>query len=128
PVLRVVPPLGPEPPEPSVASFSVTPERAACVRLPTETRFAELSAVRMPLAAGASGTEARVLLWQSAGPEDSTPFEPLAPAASDPVSLSAGPEDWRTFSFAKPVVPPKDVALWAVLTVNRGAASMTFAD
>ena len=127
PAIRVVPPLGPDPPTPPFASFSLTTARAACVRLPNEPRLAELTGVRMPLAAGASGAEARVLLWKSADTVDLSPVEPLENGASDPLTIE-GDEQWRTFSWKKAIPAPKDFVLWAALIINRGDASMTFAD
>jgi hypothetical protein len=124
--VRVVPPLGPEPPTPSLASFSFTTGRAACIQLPAEPRLMELTGMRLPLAAGASGAEVRVLLWKS-GTVDRSPAEPLENGASEPLTID-GEERWRTFSWKKPIPAPKDFALWAALIVNRGEASMTFAD
>jgi hypothetical protein len=128
PTVRVVPPLGPEPPDPPFASFSLTPDRAACIRVPQEPRLADVRGVRIALAAGSGGGEVRVLLWQSTDMIDQSPAEALDNGASDPLTIAAGAEDWRTFSFKKAIPAPKDVVLWATLTVNRGDASLTFAD
>ena len=128
PAVRVVPPIGPEPPSPSFASFTLSPERAACIRVPQEPRFAALTGVRIALAGGSAGGEARVLLWKSKDNVDLTPAEPLENGASEPLTLDAGAEDWKTFSWKKPIPAPKDFVLWAVVTINRGDASLTFAD
>ena len=128
PVLRVVPPIGPEPAVPPFASIALTPARAACLRVPSEPRFAELIGIRLPLAAGASGAEARVLLWRSRDAIDVSPSEPMPSAASDPVTIDAGPEEWRTFTWKKGIPIPKDFVLWAVLTISRGEVSQTLGD
>jgi len=128
PALRTVPPLGPDAPQPAFAEFALTPERAAALLLSVDTRFSELHGVRVPLAAGSAGAEARVLLWQSLDLEDRSPVQPLENGASEPVSLGAGPEDWRTFTFARPIAVPDEFALWAVVVVNRGSVTTTFAD
>lgn len=127
PAVRVVPPLGPDAPDPPFASFSLTTARAACIRLPNEPRLAELTGVRLPLAAGASGAEVRVLLWKSADNIDLSPVTPLENGASDPVTID-GNEQWRTFSWKKPIPAPKNFVLWAAVIVNRGDAVMTLAD
>jgi hypothetical protein len=44
------------------------------------------------------------------------------------LTLDAGAEAWTTFSWKKPIPVPKDFVLWAVVTINRGDASLTFAD
>jgi hypothetical protein len=128
PKVRVAPPLGPEPPDPPFASFSLTPDRGACIRLPQEPRLTDVSGVRIALAAGRGGGEARVLLWKSKDTIDQSPVEALENGASDPLTIETGDEDWRTFSFKKAIPAPKDFVLWATLTVNRGDASLTFAD
>jgi hypothetical protein len=128
PAVRVVPPIGPEPPNPSFASFALSPERAACIRVPQEPRFAQLNGVRIALGGGSAGGEARVLLWKSKDLVDLTPAEPLENGASEPLTIGAAAEDWQTFSWKKPIPAPKDFVLWAVVTINRGDASLTFAD
>ena len=124
PAVRVVPPIGPEPPSPSFASFTLSPERAACIRVPQEPRLAALTGVRIALAGGSAGGEARVLLWKSKDTVDLTPAEPLENGASEPLTLDAGAEVWTTFSWKKPIPAPKDFVLWAVVTINRGDASL----
>jgi len=128
PVERIVPPIGPETRTPPFASFTLTPNRAACIRLPGEPRIGEFSGVRIPLAAGDSGAEARVLLWRSKDLANQSPSESLPVAASDPVTLEAGSDDWRTFRWKQPLPAPADYVLWAALIVNRGEAVMTLAD
>jgi hypothetical protein len=109
PTERITPPVGPEAPDPGLAAFTLTPNRATCVRLPEEPRLAELNGVRFPLAVGESGAEARVLLWRSADITDLSPKEPLEAAASESVALEAGPEAWRTFRWKQPVPAPQTV-------------------
>ena len=128
PPIRVTPPVGPEPPAPAFASGTFTADRAACLALPTEPRLGEITGVRVPLEPGAAGGEAQVLLWQSRDDVNLSPAEPLAGAVSDPVTLGDTEETWRTFEWAKPVKAPENVAVWAVLAINRGQASTTFAD
>jgi hypothetical protein len=128
PALRVVPPLGPEPAVPAFASFSLSSERAACLRLPEEPRFRQLHGVRIPLGAGGAGAEAQVLLWRSKDLLDASPHEPLENGASEPVTIEGTAEDFRTFAFKKPVAMPSDCVLWAVLLLTRGVCSLLFAD
>jgi hypothetical protein len=87
-----------------------------------------LTGVRVPLGGGGAGGEARVLLWKSKDAVDLAPAEPLENGASEPVAIDAGDEDWRTFSWKKPIPAPKNFVLWAAVTVNRGDASLTLAD
>jgi hypothetical protein len=125
---RVIPPVGPELPEPPFATLALTPDRAVCVRVPRDPRFAEVNGVRLALAAGSDGAEARVQLWKSQNLDDTSPAEPLENGATAPVTLSAGPEAFHTFNFAKPIPAPTDCVWWAVLAVHRGLASLGLAE
>ena len=62
---RALPPIGPDPPVPTFAQITLNADRAACIRLPVDPRFSELSAVRLPLAVLGAGAEARLVLLQS---------------------------------------------------------------
>ena len=128
PPVRVVPPIGPDVPVPAFATFVLTPNRAACIRVPADSRLAELSGVRIPLAADAAGGEARVVLWKSKDLVDLSPAEPLENGASEPLTLDGTDEQWRTFSWKKPIAFPPAYVLWAVLTINRGGATTVLAD
>jgi len=127
PEQRTLPPLGPDPPNPPFAQITLTPNRAACVRLPLDTRFGDLGAVRLPLAVPGAGAEARLVLWQSRDNIDSSPAELVPNGTSEPVSLQTGDETWCTFSWKKPIAPPKNVSLWGALVLDRGEATLTFA-
>jgi hypothetical protein len=114
---------------PYPAELVADPDRAFCCKLPSHPRLAELSAVRLPLHAGAAGAEARVLLWEG----DGEPERPVGAGASEPVTLAAEDglgEGWTTFPFARPVALEAVAGgvagvrpLWAALVVSRGSAA-----
>lgn len=125
---RVVPPVGPELPEPPFATLALTPDRAVCVRVPRDARLAELLGVRLALAAGSDGAEARVQLWKSLSLDDTAPAQPIEDGATAPVTIVAGPEAFHTFTWSKPVPAPTDCVWWAVLAIHRGTASLGLAE
>ncbi len=125
---RVVPPVGPALPVPAFATLSLGADRAVCVRVPRDPRFAEVHGVRIALAAGSDGAEARVQLWKSQDLDDTSPAEPIENGASAPLTLVAGPEEFHTFAWNKPIPAPTDCIWWAVLGVHRGSASLGLAE
>lgn len=127
PAMRVVPPFGPDAPDPPFADFTFNPTRAAIVQLPIEPRFKELTSVRFPIAAAVGGAEARVVLWRSKDLIDQSPSTVLDNGSSAPVTIAESSEAWQTFNWKKPIPAPKDYVLWAALIVTRGTASMVFA-
>jgi hypothetical protein len=115
---RTIPPVGPG--DADLADLVLDPDRAVCVRLRSTTGLANLTGIRLPLRAGSSGAEMRVLLWKNkeGGIE---PLEPMPEAVSEPCELSAGDKEaWTTFSFKKAVAITAQNPPWAVLTVSRG--------
>jgi hypothetical protein len=118
---RILEPIGPD--ASPLADLLADPGRAFCVRLPDTSGLGEITGVRLPLAPGAGGAEARIILWRSgAGGE---PAESLADGASEPLQLAPGPAPaggaWTTFVFPRPVPLEEDgPALWAALLVARG--------
>jgi hypothetical protein len=127
PAVRVVPPFGPDAPDPAFADFTLNSTRAAIIQLPIEARFKELNAVRFPIGAASGGAEARVVLWRSKDLINQSPSAALDNGSSAPVTLAESSEAWQTFTWKKPIPVPKDYVLWAALIVTRGSASMVFA-
>ena len=124
---RVLPPVGPPAALMAdgqvLAELVLDPDHAAIVRLPPEPLLAELTGLRLPLAAGGDGAEARVVLWSNlhAGAGADEPGAALPAGASEPVTLpGGGGEAWVSFKFSKPV--PLDAANppWAAVLVARG--------
>jgi len=115
---RVLPPIGPDPG--SIADIDLSSARAALVRLAPGGALAELSGVRLPLAIGAGGAEARVVLWGNKGGGFDEPLDVLPGGTSEPATLEAGAEAWVTFSFKKPVKLDPTNAPWAAIVVARG--------
>ena len=75
-------------------------ERAVLIRLAADAGLAELTGLRLPLAAGDDGAELRVVLWSNAEPGVALPTAPIDDATSEPMVLDAGSADaFRTFSF-----------------------------
>ena len=132
---RVLPPVGPPPALMAdgqvLAELLLDPDRAAMVRLPAEPKLAELTGLRLPLRVGGDGAELRVVLWSStsgANPGGTAePLQPLPGGASEPMTLSAGPEAWTSFKFAKPVVLDPLNPPWAALLVARGSLTWALA-
>ena len=132
---RVLPPLGPEPAPgngadtPVLAELTVDTRRAVCVRLPGSSGLGTLTGLRLPLAAGADGAEARVVLW--AAGDASTgglPDEPLPQGSSDPLTLDAkAPEAWCTFTFSKPLPLEPAAMPWMALVLARGELTWSLA-
>ena len=83
---RVQPPVGPEPSD--LVEIVLDANRAALVRLPTDTRLASLAGVRLPLAAAPGGAQATVALWSSTAAGE--PDAPIPAGVSKPVPLDAG--------------------------------------
>ena len=94
---RIIPPLGPD--DAGIADLVISQDRAVCVRLRSGTGLSELTGVRLPLRAGSSGAEMRVVLWRP-GDTSAEPFEVMPDGVSEPVTLNAGSdgEAWTTFS------------------------------
>jgi hypothetical protein len=127
---RTVPPSGPDtvPGEAgmALAQAVLTPQIAACVRLPAGTGVQTLQGIRLPLLAEGDGAEVRVVLWQPAEPAaGGLPLAPLPQGTSDPVTLSASVvENWVSFTFPKPPVletAPTAVLPWLAVVVTRGS-------
>lgn len=130
---RVLPPEGPAPALSSVdgallADLVLDADRAAAVRLPASPVLAELTGLRLPLAAGGDGAELRVVLW---GHGADGPAQPLPGGASEPLTLAAsspaGSEAWVSVSFAKPVPLDPLNPPWAALLVSRGTLTWALA-
>jgi hypothetical protein len=123
---RVVEPVGP--PVSPRAELAADPDHAFAVRLAETTGLAELTGLRLPLAAAPGGAEARLVLWRE---EEglARPGEPLPRGVSEPVTLEPPPAaltsdpPWVTFPFAEPVDLEDAGALWAALTVSRGTVT-----
>ncbi len=128
PPVRVTPPVGPDAPDPPLAALTLTADRAACIALRLDSRQADLSGVRVPLAGGDAGGEARMQLWRSKDLTDISPAQPIDNSTSDPVTLDPGGEAWRSFTWKKPLTIPTDAELWAVVIVTRGQLTMELAD
>jgi hypothetical protein len=124
PATRALPAVGPE--ASGVAEIRITPDRALIVRLNPATPIGELSGLRWPLRVGASGAEARIVLWKNK-PGANQPLEPIEAGTSDPATLSKSDvAEWITFAWSQPAAIPDD-GLWAALTLNRGEAYVEFA-
>ena len=125
PKLRVRPAIGPPLSEDVVLVLDA--ERAAIAR-PRSTRGIEfLTGVRLPLAAGRDGAEARIVLWQH-DPTLDRPSEPMEMAATGPVVLPAGDTAaWVTFSFPRAVSLDAAEPPWIALLVSRGTALWSLA-
>ncbi|MCX6627066.1 MAG: hypothetical protein NTW28_05495 [Candidatus Solibacter sp.] len=124
PGTRVLPAVGPD--ASGVAEIRVTPDRAMIVRLDPLTPLGQLTGVRLPLRAGSSGAEARVVFWNNKQ-DASQPVDALPVGASQPQTLAASDAaQWTTFTWAQPVTVPL-AGLWAALTVNRGEVYFEFA-
>jgi len=130
PPARTVPPTGPDavPGEDGLplAQAVLTPEIAACVRLPAGTGVQTLQGVRLPLLAEGDGAEVRVVLWQPTEPAaGGLPLQPLPQGTSDPVTLAgAAAESWVGFTFSKPPVLETALAAampWLAVVVTRGS-------
>ncbi len=145
---RVLPPLGPEvaagsgADTPLLADLVVDAQRAVLVRLPAGSGLAELTAVRLPLAAGADGAEARVLLWPvdpaqpdalpaAASPQGSSKPLTLDAAAAPAAAASAASltgtlpaaERWLRFDFNTPQPLDDAAPPWLALVAARGSLS-----
>ena len=124
---RTMPAVGPSaastPQTPVLAELMLDADHAACVRLAAKNdageELAELTGIRLPLAAGDSGAEVRVVLW---GDEASEPSAPLPNATGNPVTLqaSSGTDLWTRFDFPKPVAIDAQNPPWLAVLVSRG--------
>jgi len=122
---RVLPPVGPDPAGasdvPVLADLVLNPARAAIVRLRPASGLEGLVGIRLPLATGPDGAEARIVMWRNGEPGTAEPVEALADATSDPASLTGGAgEAWVTFAFPRPVPVDDANPPWAALLVTRG--------
>jgi hypothetical protein len=123
---RILPPIGPDP-FPSV-DLRLDQERAVLIRLAANTGLAELTGLRLPLAAGDDGAELRVVLWSNAEPDVAMPAAPMDDATSEPLVLDAGSADaFRTFSFEAPVALDAEILPWAAILATRGQAILSVA-
>lgn len=117
---RVLPPVGPE--SGKKAELILNPQRAALVRINPGESLTHILGVRLPLLAGPSGAEARVVLWNNRLAGTQEPTTPLgAEGTSEPVTLTESTTGaWVTFPFKQPVpFDPKNPP-WAALVVSRG--------
>lgn len=132
---RVLPPVGPAPVlladnSRALAELVVDPEHAICLRLPADSGLEQLLGLRLPLAAGRDGAEARVVLWSEA---EGSPLAPMADGTSEPLSLGGSDEAdaagaaWTSFRFPKPVKLLPGSACWAALLVSRGTVRSALA-
>jgi hypothetical protein len=132
---RARPPVGP--PAGARAELLLGPDRAACVRVPADLPFADLAAVRLPLAAGPSGAEVQVgFLAAGARPSD-PPGELVPTSLAKPVVLPPAPagaaagaaaagEQWTSFTLAAPLPLPQLTGAprpWLAVFVSRGEAT-----
>ena len=126
---RILPAVGP-PPAGGLADLVLNPDRAACVRISGVHPFdelAQLTGIRLPLQAGDTGAEARVVLWSNKGGGAEQPLDVIPDATSDPVTLPAATsEDWFSFRFKTPVAFDPTAPPWAALLVTRGEVTWTF--
>ena len=123
---RILPPIGPEP-FPTV-DLRLDQERAVLIRLAADAGLAELTGLRLPLAAGDDGAELRVVLWSNAEPGVAMPAAPMEDATSEPLVLDAGSADaFRTFSFEAPVALDAENLPWAAILATRGQAILSVA-
>ena len=123
---RILPPIGPEP-FPTV-DLRLDQERAVLIRLAADAGLAELTGLRLPLAAGDDGAELRVVLWSNAEPGVAMPTAPMDDATSEPLVLDAGSADaFRTFSFEAPVALDAENLPWAAILATRGQAILSVA-
>ena len=98
------------------------------IRLAADAGLAELTGLRLPLAAGDDGAELRVVLWSNAEPGVALPTAPMDDATSEPLVLDAGSADaFRTFSFEAPVVLDAENLPWAAILATRGQAVLSVA-
>lgn len=98
-------------------------DHAASALLTTIGGFSDLTAIRLPLRAGADGAEVRVVLY--AGNDDG-PTKPIDGGTSKPVDLDPATNDddvWTSFTMTKPVKLDPTITYWAVVVVGRGSAS-----
>lgn len=130
PALRTMPPVGPDAAllddnGTVLADLLITPDRAACVRLPDDSGLTLLHGVRLPLSAGADGAELRVVLWSADAP-GGLPSLPLQQGASTPVTLAANAATgWFSFDFVKPVAIDAAAMPWLAIVATRGSAAWT---
>ena len=123
---RILPPIGPDP-FPTV-DLRLDQERAVLIRLAADIGLAELTGLRLPLAAGDDGAELRVVLWSNAEPGVAMPAAPMDDATSEPLVLDPGsPDAFRTFRFEAPVPLEADNLPWAAILATRGQAILSVA-
>lgn len=123
PAERVLPPVGPTVSDAAV--LVLDPERAVSVRLGA-TGLDALTGVRLPLRAGPTGAEVRVVVHADAG---SVPGDALPRGVSDPIELAPGPAvdvaidpatlAWTTLTLPEPIALTS-LLPWATLVVVRG--------
>jgi hypothetical protein len=120
---RVIPPVGPDPAllddqtTTPLAEMLLDPTHSACVAIQA-AGFAELLALRLPIAIEAGGAEMHVQLLNAN--RDGDPGDPIPAAITKPAVLDASDAaNWVTFSFAKPV-PLANTAIYAQAVTRRG--------
>ena len=99
-------------------------DHAGAARLDASAPFSELTGVRLPLRAGADGSEVRVVLYK--GTSDG-PTASVDGGTSKPVDLAPNADPtsdvWTTFTMPAPVRLYHTLTYWAVVVVGRGTAS-----
>lgn len=97
-------------------------DHAGSARLDDTLQLSELTALRLPLRAGADGAEVRVVVHEGNG---EGPLRPAAGGTTTPVDLApAGADDgdlWTTFALPKAMKLAATTTYWAVVVVGRGA-------
>lgn len=113
---RVVEPV--DGPVTSDVELEADPDHVFAVRLRSDHGLEALTGIRLPLAVGGDGAEARVALHEG---DASGPGRTLEGGVSDPVALNPGDEAaWTTFTFPEPVPLGAVGAVWAALVPSRG--------
>jgi hypothetical protein len=97
-------------------------DHAGSARLDQTLRLAELTAIRLPLRAGADGAEVRVVVHEG---NAEGPIRPAAGGTTTPVDLPPAADDagdgWTTFALPKALKLFPTTTYWAVIVVGRGA-------
>jgi hypothetical protein len=126
---RILPAL--EPGLSADAQLVLDLEHAIAVRLPDEqtAKFAQLTALRLPLAAAPEGAELAGTLLAAAEQAPNEPGRPIPSTQLGPLTLDPGapfdpdkppPVSWVTLPLATPHAPGKK-PIWASLELARGA-------
>jgi hypothetical protein len=126
---RILPPVGPPRAmrlDGSGAAYDLLldVDHSAAARFDAAAPLADVSAVRLPLRAGADGAEVRAVLYQGTLDGPTTPVDggTSKPVDLAPAAANAG-DDWTTFPMTKPVKLDHTLTYWVVVVVGRGAVS-----